>query len=353
MDAGSLCRFHLQAEHHGTLAVDTGLLARAEHSCAEASGLRVGRGAVNTRFLEAFVWVARLGSFRAAADRLNLTQAAISSRIANLEATFGKRLFERDVREVRLTAAGRLLLGYAERMLDLRREMRAALQAKSDLAGIVRIGAVEAVVHTWLVDLLTTLQNRHPRLEVELSVESTLRLHDQLRRGQLDVTLHCDPVVGETIQNRDAGSMPLAWIGAPDLDVSEPRPVASLAESALITMTRGSHPHLALLTACRKEGVHLRALHCIGSIDAIVRLVNAGLGIALVPRAAVERELATGIVRLVPCTEALRSLPLVISYSADPTSDSSQIVTDIAVDEARRYAERHGPDLAIPAPSGP
>lgn len=305
---------------------------------------------MNTRFLEALVWVARLGSFRAAADRLHLTQAAISSRIASLEDGFGKRLFDRDMREVRLTSAGRLLLGHAERMLAQERQMHSELQASAVISGVVRIGVVETIVHTWLVDLLGALQEACPTVEIELTAEPTQRLHDQLRRGQLDVTLQSDPVIGENIYNRGIGNMPLVWIGPPDADVSAARSVAHLVEMPLITMTRGSQPHLALLEACRRAGVHHRTLHCVGSIAAIVRLVRAGLGVALMPRAPVRTELENALLRMIPCSDPLCPLPLVVSHAADPTSDVGRIVSDMAAREARRYAERHGPDIATPAP---
>ena len=61
---------------------------------------------MNTRFVEAFLWAARLGSFRAASDRLHITQAAVSNRVASLEEDIGARLFERDARELRLTPVG-------------------------------------------------------------------------------------------------------------------------------------------------------------------------------------------------------------------------------------------------------
>ena len=67
---------------------------------------------MNTRFVEAFLWSARLGSFRAASDRLHITQAAVANRIASLEEDIGARLFERDAKELRLTAVGTRLLDY-------------------------------------------------------------------------------------------------------------------------------------------------------------------------------------------------------------------------------------------------
>jgi DNA-binding transcriptional LysR family regulator len=166
----------------------------------------------------------------------------------------------------------------------------------------------------------------------------------------LDVTLQSDPVIGENIYNRGIGNMPLVWIGPPDADVSAPRSIAHLVEAPLITMTRGSQPHLALLEACRHADVHHHTLHYVGSIAAIVRLVRAGLGIAVMPRAPVRTELEDGLLRLIPCAEPLCPLPLVVSYAADPTSDAGRIVADMAAREARRYAERYGPEIANPGP---
>ncbi len=69
---------------------------------------------MNTRFVEAFVWAARLGSFRTASDRLHITQAAVSNRVASLEEDIGARPFERDARELRLTPVGVRLMDYGE-----------------------------------------------------------------------------------------------------------------------------------------------------------------------------------------------------------------------------------------------
>src|SRR5207302_6668515 len=81
------------------------------------------RAMPDLRNLETFVWVARLGGFRLAAEKLNTTQPAISARVATLEQEFGVRLFERKQRRAALTAKGLELLGYAEQMLQLRTDM--------------------------------------------------------------------------------------------------------------------------------------------------------------------------------------------------------------------------------------
>ena len=79
---------------------------------------------IDLRNIETFFWVATLGGFRAAAEKLSATQPAISQRIASLESDLGVKLFERDVRGISLTAKGRELLSHAERMLQLRGDLR-------------------------------------------------------------------------------------------------------------------------------------------------------------------------------------------------------------------------------------
>lgn len=306
---------------------------------------------MNTRFLEAFVWVARLGSFRDAAERLHLTQAAISGRIASLEQDFGKPLFDRNARETRLTPAGRILLTYAERMLDIGREMRSALQADSPLSGVLRIGVVETIVHTWLIDFLNRLQAGHRDLEIELTAESTQQLHERLRRGQLDITLQTDPVLGDGITNLGLGQMPMCVLGRPG-DGWRTNAVYSftqLSEQPILTMTRGSQPHLGFLEVCRREGAGPRSVHCIGSLAAILRLVRAGIGIAVIPAAAIREELESGSLIAISTTTPLAPLRLTASYRQDPRTDANAIVARIACEEAARYAGKVGPQLALPA----
>lgn len=301
---------------------------------------------MNTRFLEAFVWVAHLNSFRKAAEKLNLTQAAISSRIASLEDDFGKRLFDREVREVRLTAAGRLLLEHAGRILQARRQMETAMQADAGLTGRLRIGVMETVVHTWLVDFLRAIQEAHPALEIELTVDSTQRLHAHLRRGALDVSLQTEPIIGEGIRNRDIGTMPMAWIGLPGQSGTEKRALADILAHPVITMTRGSQPHMALMDACESRNIVLPAVHYVASLDAIVRLVKAGVGNALVPRAAVHDHIEAGTLGLIGCDAMFAPLRLVVSYALDPASDAGRLIAALACAEAARYAQRVGPQIA-------
>jgi DNA-binding transcriptional LysR family regulator len=121
--------------------------------------------------LETFIWVARLGGFRAAATRLNTTQPAISARIAQLESELGQRLFDRDNRKSSLTAKGLEALDFAERMMTLRNEMVRAVADKSAYRGLVRVGVAETIVHTWLSRLVERVHFLYPAISLEIEVE--------------------------------------------------------------------------------------------------------------------------------------------------------------------------------------
>jgi DNA-binding transcriptional LysR family regulator len=98
--------------------------------------------------LEAFVWVADLGSFRKAADRLNTTQPNISSRIATLETLLNQSLMDRDAGSVRLTSKGRQLLDHARKVLHAVDDFADASSEAHLIESTLRLGVTEMIVHT-------------------------------------------------------------------------------------------------------------------------------------------------------------------------------------------------------------
>src|SRR5271167_4165049 len=102
---------------------------------------------VDFKALETLLCVAALGSFRAAAQKLNTTQPAISQRIAQLEREIGVELLQRDRRAASPTPSGRQMMVYAEKLIALRSEMLAALGDRSVMRGVLRLGVAETIVH--------------------------------------------------------------------------------------------------------------------------------------------------------------------------------------------------------------
>lgn len=137
---------------------------------------------MNLKFLETFVWVARLKSFSLTAEKLFTTQAAISSRIAVLEGELGVKLFLRDSRGVSLTPQGLKVLEHAEQMLDTLHLLKQSIEAPSSKVGRIRIGVMDTVIHTWLSPLVTELMDHYPQVEIELVADTSLNLCDQLQK---------------------------------------------------------------------------------------------------------------------------------------------------------------------------
>lgn len=100
--------------------------------------------------IRTFLWVARLGGFRKASQRLHLSQPAVSTRIANLENELRVSLFERGPGALVLTKQGMLLLSYAEQMLFVEEEIRQRVANPSETEGLFRVGASETIAQSWL-----------------------------------------------------------------------------------------------------------------------------------------------------------------------------------------------------------
>ena len=163
---------------------------------------------MNLKFLETFVWVARLKSFRLTADKLFTTQASISSRIAVLESELGVKLFLRDSRGVSLTPEGLKVLDYAEQMMDTMQALKQSIETRSSKAGRVRIGVMDTVIHTWLSPLVAQMTDHYPLVEIELVADTSLNLCDQLQKGFLDLILQTDLVRQESVRSLELASHP-------------------------------------------------------------------------------------------------------------------------------------------------
>lgn len=305
---------------------------------------------MNLRFLETFLWIARLGSFRAAAGKLSLTQAAVSGRIAALENDLGMPLFERGSRDIRLTSSGRTLVRYAEQIMATDQAMREALKGPRTVQGRIRLGIVESIVHTWFAPFIKRLNQTYPDLEIELTVESTLRLHDLLKRGSVDVALQTDPVIAEGIWNRPLGFLRMGFICEARAQVGDSITLEEIvARWPIVTFPRHSQPHSSLLEVAERAGVAVPRIHFVSSIAASMQLIDNGLGVGTLPVAALHQGVQQGRYQVLPCTSALPDLRLIVSWQPDPLTGLPEAVIAVAMDEMHQYAQTT--DQAV-APSG-
>ena len=193
------------------------------------------------RQLRAFVAVARLGGFTAAAKRLHLTQSALSGLVKDLERGLGVRLFDRNTREVVPTAAGREFLPLAVRVLD---DIRDAAARVSDIAssdrGIVRVAALELASCTLLPPVIAAFQKENRRLEVRLDDTVLEQMLSRVRQGEVDIGIGPEPAPDAELERTALLSAPFMLACPKAHSLAKKKRVAwsDLAGEPFVTMFR-------------------------------------------------------------------------------------------------------------------
>jgi DNA-binding transcriptional LysR family regulator len=308
---------------------------------------------VNLKFLETFIWVARLHSFSLAADKLHSTQAAISSRISVLEQDLGTKLFTRDPKGVTLTREGERVLHYAEHIAETMEHLRASLRDETLASGSIRIGAMDSAVHAWFIDFVTDVTRTYPNLDVEVTVESALNLAEQLRRGMLDMVFQTDFLRDETIRSVELMRLPFGWVAAPHsratLEASgktRATTLRAIAGSRIITYSRHSRPHQDLMRLLQSHGINEARVSCVNSLAAIIKLAQDGFGVAVVPPALVPASLWDSELTRLDCPDLPAEMPFVAAWRFSVDNPWPQRLIEVATETVGKYVERVGADAA-------
>ncbi|MGW8949029.1 LysR substrate-binding domain-containing protein [Streptomyces sp. NPDC055709] len=223
--------------------------------------------------LRTFLAVAQTLSFTQAARRLGVRQSTVSQHVRRLEEAAGRQLFTRDTHSVQLTEDGEAMLGFARTILEAH-ERAAAFFTGTRLRGRLRFGASEDFVLTRLPEILESFRRDHPEVDLELTVELSGTLHEQLEAGRLDLVLAkrrtrgAQGAGGELVW-QDA----LIWIGAPQLRLDPDRPVP------LIVFPPPGITRARALEVLEAHGRAWRIACTSTSLSALVAAARAGLGV--------------------------------------------------------------------------
>lgn len=161
--------------------------------------------------IETLIWIHRLGSLNAAAEKLHTTQPAISARMRELESNLGFELFERRGRSVKLTAAARRFVTRVEPIVN---DLESALfdeELKGALAGQIRMGVGEIAAGLF-ADAMPELRTKFPRVSYELELDLAERLRLKLQQGMLDISFVLKPAVEDGLVYRKVASTKLIWV---------------------------------------------------------------------------------------------------------------------------------------------
>jgi LysR family transcriptional activator of glutamate synthase operon len=254
------------------------------------------------RHLRSLVALAREGNYTRAARRLHIAQPALSQQIQALERELGVVLVARTNRTSGLTDAGVRLLQHAERILL---EVQDATQEMATHAGVeggtVRIGcALQTLVEGRLPALLASFHLRHPRIRIVFREVHTRQVLERLQRGEVDLGLiHLGRVGATVLGTRSAGptislarlyAEPLVLIVGPRHRLAERATVEmeELREETFVAFRSGATVRKMLILVARRSGFPPRIGFSTANMGTVRAFVSAGLGVALVPRSALD-----------------------------------------------------------------
>jgi DNA-binding transcriptional LysR family regulator len=302
---------------------------------------------VDFKSIETFLWVVTLGSFRGAAQRLNTTQPAISQRIAQLEREMGVKLLSREHRMASPTPSGRQLMVYAEKLIGLRSEMMAEVGDRSATRGVMRLGVAETIVHTWLPRLIKSVNTAYPNLSLEIEVDITPNLSARLLAQEIELAFVVGPLSAAGMRNRILCDYPIGFLASPALGLgSAPLTVHDLAKFPIITFPRKTQPYEIVRSLFNRPDLPPIRLHASASLATVIHMAIEGLGIAVIPTAIVENELADGRLQLLSTDLKISPLTFSASWLASPDTVAVELVADLAGKIALSSALVDAPALA-------
>jgi DNA-binding transcriptional LysR family regulator len=285
--------------------------------------------------IRTFLWVARLGGFRKAAERLHLSQPAISTRIANLEDELRVPLFERGPGELVLTKHGMLLLSYAEQMLFVEEEIKQRVANPSETEGLFRVGASETIAQSWLPDFLKAFSQKYPRVNVDLTVDISLNLRAALLERRLDLAFLMGPVSEFSVENVALPAFHLSWYR------SATNPQTDLSQIPVISYSSKTRPYRELMSELSRRIGPKARVFASASLSASFKMIAAGIAVGPYPRALAQEFLSSGQIVAFDPGFCPRPLAFTASYLSEPRSFLAETSTEIAKAVAQQWDTAH------------
>lgn len=270
------------------------------------------------RRLQVFYSVAKQLSFTKAAEQLFMTQPAVTFQVKQLEEHFNTRLFERSHGKIALTPAGRLVFDYAERILDLSGEMDTRIgELTGTMSGPLLLGASLTIAEFILPRILGEFKVEHPQVQAHLTVANSETIENRVADYALDLGLIESPSHLPGLHTHVCCDDELLMICAPGHHLAKSRSVTpqQLISEPYVNRETGSGTRGFADNYFRDHKVSPEDLNIVmelGSLEAIKGVVETGLGISILSRATISKELKLGTLAGIPLKPRfIRSLSLV------------------------------------------
>ncbi len=246
--------------------------------------------------LSTFLKIVELNSFSAAADSLGYAQSTVTTQIKQLEEELGCVLFERLGKTISLTASGERLITYAEKMLQLEREIHLDVRDEENPAGVLKLGVSESLCISRFPQILMEYNKLYPRTEIWIQFVTHENIPDLLQKGELDMVYTLNPIIeDERIQILHQKPENLGFYISPD----HPLAGKTIREedlkdiSLLLTGHNCNFRHM-LVDDLVKHGISPKILLETSSKETLKQFAAGGFGVAFIPDMTAETELRDG-----------------------------------------------------------
>ena len=260
---------------------------------------------MSDRRLQVFYTVAKLLSFTRAAESLHMTQPAVTFQVRQLEEQFDTRLFDRTHNRITLTETGEVIYEHAVKIFELYRQMESAVrEITGEIGGTLTLGASTTIAEYMLPALLGNFRAEFPDINIQLKVSNTDGIVSMLENNEIDLGVVEAPVQNKNLivescrQDQLVCVVPVAHPLAKQSSVT----IRDIMEYPYICREEGSGTREVINEYLDRHGVSENGLKLsmeLGSPEAIKGAVEAGMGISIVSRATVVKELKLDILRAV------------------------------------------------------
>ncbi|SDO22676.1 DNA-binding transcriptional regulator, LysR family [Rhodoferax sp. OV413] len=274
--------------------------------------------------LEALYWIAQLGGFSQAANKLHTTQSAVSKRVHDLEALFETELFDRAQRSARLTEKGEEMFVLAKKLLAQRDAAIEQFSRPEVMERRLRIGITELTAMTWLPRLIALIQQHYPKVTIEPTVDSSPQLRDKVLADELDLVFVPDAFADTRIASTKVGQVEHAWMCKPGLlPGSQPGQRMRLHEIAQYRMlVQGTQSGTGRVYDAwmKQQGADPGEVIVVSNLLAMLGLVISGLGVSYLPHRCLAPLVAAGMLTVIDVAPALPPMSYVAMHKGEHRS---------------------------------
>jgi DNA-binding transcriptional LysR family regulator len=257
--------------------------------------LRQGPVNISTDILEIYFALCEHRNFSAAAAALQKSQSNVSTRVAQLEADVGLKLFDRSKRPLRITRAGMVFLQFAKEFNNKKRDLDRMLKELAvGTAGEVRIGATNSIASYLLPNILAQILSTRPGITISIITDIAPRLFEFVRQGDVDFAIVLSDAIPRDLIRRDLTDAVLCFVVSPDHPLSSRRVIGieQLQTARFVAGLSGTGHATMVQRVLNEIGIlNYNIAVRIGTYEGVKRLVCEGFGISILPEFTIQEEI--------------------------------------------------------------